>query len=102
MNELKATFDVETKTMRVTFRGETREFAGCSMSPGVWASAYGVFAGKFRSGTKVWPMSVMFWFDSGKASVQSGGFSNKGGAHILVGWYDDCREEYRSQHKGAR
>lgn len=97
---ITGSYNADTKTLSVTFRGETREFTRLH-DAGNWVCAFAVFGGKFRSGNKVWPMDVTFWKDSGRCNVNQGGYSNKGGACGIVGWYNPD-SAYNTQHKGAR
>ena len=102
MTNVTATYNADKNTLDVTYRGDTRTFPATYVLPGQWAMASSVFAGRFNSGTKVWPMRVYYWFDSGRTVVESGVYSNKGGAHILVGWYDGVNDAYRTQYRGRR
>lgn len=89
---------IDAETMEVTYRNESRQFKAHRINDRVYAR--NVFCGKFRTGSKLWPMEVIVW-DSGNVTVCNGGFSNKGGVTSLVGWYD-AESKYNTQHNGAR
>lgn len=97
MKQVTAKMINET-TMEVTYRGESRQFNAYKC--GDRFCARNVFSGKFRTGSKLWPMEVLLW-DSGNVTICSGGFSNKGGATGLVGWFN-ANSQYNTQHNGAR
>jgi hypothetical protein len=59
-----------------------------------------VFAGKFRTGNKLWPMSLTIWEKTGNVTVSQGGFSNKGGVRKVVGWWNKDSAA-NSRHKGS-
>lgn len=97
-NNVTATLN-EDGTMAVTYRGETRTFP--AYSGGEWVCARRVFSGKFRTGQKLWPLSVTLWKQSGRAVVDQGGFSNKGGAVAFVGWWNE-ESTHNTEYNGAR
>lgn len=84
----------EAGQMEVTYRGETRVFdAYCYQYTQPWDgkeckrySASRVFFGRFRSGSKVWPVSVTL-HDNGVVQMD-GGHSNKGGIAGITGWFN--------------
>ena len=47
-----------------------------------------VFAGKFPTGKRIWPMNVLYWPSSGHIAIEEGGYAHKGGARIIIGWYE--------------
>jgi hypothetical protein len=105
MAKITATYNAETKTLSVTNeRGETREFP--SMTCGANGSgemAFGVFAVRYPTGSKVWSASVTFWKESGRRVVEAGGYDRGGrssGAQTIVGWWSDVAEQHRSQVAG--
>ena len=75
------------QTVTITYRGESRTFPAFFSRDGR-VFIRDVFSGKFRSGTKLWPLEVIIW-ESGNTTVCSGGYSNKGGATIIVGWWNE-------------
>lgn len=85
--------------LAVTYRGETRTFKAYVGKEA--ASASRVFGGKFKTGTKVWPLSVTCWFDSGNLNVERGGYSNKGGVSSILGWFD-AESASATKSRGAR
>lgn len=99
MSHINATYDEAGKTLAVTYRGETRVFPARDL--GACVLATNVFATKFKTGAKLWPAEVALWKKSGKAAVQQGGFSNKGGATQLVGWWNPG-SNVNSQYRGRR
>lgn len=97
--KLETTYNDETQELDVTYRGETRRFK--VWKNGNYVRAQSVFSGKFRTGSKLWPCDVTYWFDTKTANVQQGGFSNKGGAVCIVGWWEKDSAS-NSQHHGMR
>lgn len=97
---ITASYNAETRQLAVTYRGETREFP-VNYDGGRYVVAYNVFSGKFKTGAKLWPLAVYFWHENSAANVQQGGFSNKGGATGLVGWWNPGSAA-NSQYKGKR
>lgn len=103
MSIVTATYNESANTMDVTYRGETRTFRALPIKRGEKIErviANNVMSAKFRSGNKLWPASVTLWA-SGNAVVDTAGFSNKGGARIITGWWND-ESNHNSQHNGAR
>ncbi len=95
-----ATYDQAANTLAITFQGETRTFSCyCVMNERVTAPS--VFSGRFRTGTKRWPLSATLWFKSGNLVIDNGGFANKGGVVAITGWWD-ADNKANTQHKGAR
>lgn len=84
--KVQATYDMEKKILSVTYRNETRDFPCYEL--GTHALASNVFSAKFRSGEKLWPCGVTYSLQTNTACVQAGGHSNKGGANIIVGWWN--------------
>lgn len=80
----------EAGQMEVTYRGETRAF-DAYLNKSVTDEKYDqwrascVFFGRFRSGSKVWPVRVILKA-SGNVELD-GGYSNKGGIASITGWY---------------
>jgi hypothetical protein len=99
MQKITGSYDEATGLVSVTYCGETRTFKGHKWEDRVFA--HSVFAAKFKTGTKLWPMDVTYWIGSGNLNIQQGGFSNKGGARGLVGWWNP-ESQANSQYKGQR
>jgi len=74
------------QTMTVTFNGEERTFD--TFYGGDRFTAFNVMSGKFKTGTKLWPLSVTLWGKSGNTVIDNGGHSNKGGVTSVVGWWN--------------
>jgi len=69
----------------ITWGGETHSYIGKPF--GEYIICSNVFAGRFPHGKRVWPLDVLIWPNSGHIAISEGGYANKGGARILVGWY---------------
>lgn len=85
MKQIAATFNDADQTISVTYYGETRTFP--AYKNGKWASAGAVFSGRFRTGTKLWPVGVTVFLDTGNAQLNTAGRSNRGGVTNVVGWW---------------
>lgn len=100
-NRITATYDRVTNSATVTAFGETRAFDK------VWdyhkdhVVISGVFACKFRTGTRLWGGTVTLWLnddDSVRAvNIYAGYGKNGKRAPILVGWYDRSNVEHNSK-----
>ncbi len=99
--KMKATFNDQTNALDITHNGETRSFP-------CFATGYNsdiliscrVFAGKYRTGAKVWPVSVQLDKRTGQLSTMAAGYGRGGrcaGVATLVGWWADMASELRSQ-----
>ena len=88
--KVTATYDADRKVLSITYHGETREFpahGGPRDSDGGYVYAYNVFSTKFKTGEKLWPAGVTYWFRSGNLNIEQGGYQNRGGARTVVGWW---------------
>lgn len=79
--------ELNGEELSVTFKGETRTFKK-TFSTESHLIADKVFGGKFKTGTKVWPLSIVCVFASGNLLIQNGGYSNKNGVTSIVGWFN--------------
>lgn len=95
---ITATHDAERGVLAIAWHGETREFKAALVA-GRYVVAFRVFAGRFKTGTKLWPLGVTYWPDSGELIVEQGGYSNCRGARHLVGWWDDA-SPLATRHRG--
>lgn len=83
---MQTSFNEETKTLTVTFGNETRHFV-CREFPALYVADYAM-SGKFRTGEKVWPLSLTVSKSTGRIAVSNGGYSNKGGVVRVVGFWN--------------
>lgn len=95
--DIVATLD--GKKLTVNYKGESRVFDAWANGERAWASR--VFGGKFKTGTKIWPLSVTVWFKSGNVVIDNGGYSNKGGVTSVTGWFNADNPNATKSH-GAR
>ena len=86
MSKITTTINAD-QTMTVSFLNESRTFNTYQCADRL--IAFNVMSGKFRTGTKLWPLSVTVWGKSGNTVIDNGGYSNKGGVASVVGWWND-------------
>ena len=89
---LTSTYNAAAETLEVTIynpstmRTEKRTFKAFAIGTGAYA--FNVLSGKFRMGTKLWPVPVFHNTSTGKTTLGNAGHSNKGGVMNVVGWYE--------------
>lgn len=88
------------ETIEITVRGDRRRVA-CYSRPGS-ISIFGL-AVRFRTGTKVWPGSAVFWRESGNVNNLRPNIDKFNGQWCsLVGYFDDhVNSKHRSQHNAV-
>lgn len=87
MATFTVTYDEAAKTLTVTWRGQTRVLTASLIGRHVYA--LNAFSVKFKTGTKLWPCAVCYYPPTGEYGITTGGYSNKGGATHIVGWYSE-------------
>lgn len=85
MSKVNAVINAD-QSMTVSFGGESRTFDVYNC--GERFTAFAVMSGRFRTGAKLWPLSVTVWGKSGNVTIDNGGYSNKGGVRSVVGWWN--------------
>lgn len=80
--------------------GNDRRTVKCSGIYNGWVEVYGL-AVRFQTGAKVWPGSVTYWVESGKANAPRPNIDKRG--HVsLVGFYEDYKgKAVQSQHNAV-
>ncbi len=97
---MKATYNDQTNALEITYNGETRSFECHKSYSGNELTAFCVFAGKYRTGAKVWPVGVQFDKRTGQLSTLAAGYdrgARGAGVVTLVGWWADMANELCSR-----
>ncbi len=85
---------------KVEINGVEKELP-CSRSRDHW-TIYGV-AVRYRTGTKVWPGSLIYWPENGRINNVRGPQDHRQSFHSLqvVGFWADVQDRYRSEHNSV-